>query len=74
MAVSTRRLTFGRMLLTCAMLTGVLVVVMVLALRLGAVPFSLSDLAQNLLWLASGHPEKLLPLCCSLSLPTQCAA
>src|SRR6202140_378405 len=59
MAVSMRRLTFGRMLLICAMLTGVLVVVMVLALRLGAVPFSLSDLAQNLLWLASGHPEKL---------------
>jgi iron complex transport system permease protein len=59
MAVSTRRLTFGRMLLICAMLAGVLVAVMVLALRLGAVPFSLSDLAQNLVWLASGHPEKL---------------
>ena len=37
----------------------VLVAVVLLALRLGAVPFSLGDLGQNLWWLASGHPEKL---------------
>ncbi len=43
----------------CALLSVVLLAVVLLALRLGAVPFSLGDLGQNLWWLASGHPEKL---------------
>jgi iron complex transport system permease protein len=33
--------------------------VVLLALRLGAVPFSLTDLAQNLWWLATGHFDKI---------------
>ena len=47
------------MLWICALLAAVLVAVVLLALRLGAVPFSLGDLGQNLWWLATGHPEKL---------------
>jgi iron complex transport system permease protein len=51
-------LTLARTVRTCALLVAVLIVVMLLALRLGAVPFSLTDLGQNLWWLATGHSEK----------------
>ncbi len=54
-----RRLTLFRMLGICTILLAVLLTIVLLALRLGAVPFSFGDLVQNLLWLASGHPEKL---------------
>ena len=57
--LTMRPLTLGRVLRICALLSVVLVAVVLLALRLGAVPFSLGDLGQNLWWLASGHPEKL---------------
>jgi iron complex transport system permease protein len=43
----------------CALLTIVLLAVVLLALRLGAVPFSLTDLAENVLWLLRGHPERI---------------
>ena len=33
--------------------------VVLVALRLGAVPFTLGELAENLLWLMTGHSEKL---------------
>ena len=59
MTVAVRRLTVQRTLGTCALLMVTLCIVVLLALRLGAVPFSLKELAQNLVWLASGHPEKL---------------
>ena len=39
-------------------LSAVLFGIVLLALRLGAVPFSFGDLGQNLWWLASGHPER----------------
>ncbi len=55
----TGPLTPRRVLWTCAFLTAVLFVVILLALRLGAVPFSLGDLGQNLWWLATGHSEKI---------------
>jgi iron complex transport system permease protein len=48
-----------RMLWTSALLCGALLVAVLLALRLGAVPFSLAELAQNLWLLVRGHPEKL---------------
>ena len=51
-------LTLRRMLWTCGLLLLVLLGVVLLALRLGAVPFSLGDLFQNLWWLASGHSER----------------
>ena len=54
-----RPLTLAHVVRICALLSLVLVAVVLLALRLGAVPFSLGDLGQNLWWLASGHPEKL---------------
>jgi iron complex transport system permease protein len=53
-----RPLTLRRMLWTCGLLLLVLLGVVLLALRLGAVPFSLGDLFQNLWWLASGHSER----------------
>ena len=49
-------LTLSHVLRVCALLFLVLVLVVLLALRLGAVPFSLTDLGQNLWWLATGHP------------------
>ncbi len=52
-------LTLRRVLWSCALLTAVLFAIVLLALRLGAVPFSFADLGQNLWWLASGHPEKI---------------
>ncbi len=54
-----RPLTLRRVLWSCALLTAVLFAIVLLALRLGAVPFSFADLGQNLWWLASGHPEKI---------------
>src|SRR6202166_504883 len=54
-----KAMTLRRVLWTCALLTAVLLGVVLLALRLGAVPFSLGDLGQNLWWLATGHSEKL---------------
>ena len=52
-------LTLRRVLWSCALLTAVLFAIVLLALRLGAVPFSFADMGQNLWWLASGHPEKI---------------
>ena len=52
-------LTLRRVLWSCALLTAVLFAIVLLALRLGAVPFSFADLGQNLWWLASGHPERI---------------
>src|SRR5208282_3054138 len=57
--LTMRPLTLARVVRICALLSVVLVAVVLLALRLGAVPFSLGDLGQNLWWVASGHPEKL---------------
>src|SRR6202166_111340 len=54
-----KAMTLRRVLWTCALLTAVLLGVVLLALRLGAVPFSLGDLGQNLWWLATGHSEKI---------------
>lgn len=54
-----RPMTLRRMLWTCGLLCVVLVAVILLALRLGAVPFSLVDVAQNLWWIITAHPEKL---------------
>jgi iron complex transport system permease protein len=53
-----RPLTLRRVLWTCSLLLLVLLGVVLLALRLGAVPFSLGDLGQNLWYLATLHPEK----------------
>jgi iron complex transport system permease protein len=52
-----RPLTLRRTLWTCALLAVVLLGAVLLALRLGAVPFSLGDLWQNLWWLISGRSE-----------------
>ena len=54
-----RPLTLRRVLWTCGLLAAVLFGVVLLALRLGAVPFTLGELAENLLWLVTGHSEKL---------------
>ena len=54
-----RPLTLNQVLRVCALLFLVLIAAILLALRLGAVPFSLSDLGQNLWWLVIGHPERL---------------
>lgn len=54
-----RPVTLARVVRICVLLSLVLVAVVLLALRLGAVPFSLGELGQNLWWLASGHPERL---------------
>ena len=51
-------LSLRRVLWTCVLLAAVLFAVILLALRLGAVPFSLSDLSQNLWWLASGQTDR----------------
>jgi iron complex transport system permease protein len=56
--MTPRPLTLRKVLWICAALCAVLVAVVLLALRLGAVPFSLADLGQNLWWIASGRPEK----------------
>ena len=50
-----RPLTFRRTLWTCIFLAGVLLGVVLLALRLGAVPFSLGSLGENLWWLVTGQ-------------------
>jgi len=52
-------LTLRRVLWSCALLAFVLFAIVLLALRLGAVPFSFADMGQNLWWLASGHPDKI---------------
>jgi iron complex transport system permease protein len=57
--LTTRRLTLRRVLWICGILAAVLFFVVLLALRLGAVPFTLGELAENLLWLMTGHSEKL---------------
>jgi iron complex transport system permease protein len=54
-----RPLTLNHVLRVCLLLFLVLIGAVLLALRLGAVPFSLADLGQNLWWLAIGHPERL---------------
>ena len=54
-----RTVTAGRLIGICCFLAVVLFGVVLLALRLGAVPFTLGDLGQNLWWLLTGHPEKL---------------
>jgi iron complex transport system permease protein len=53
-----RPLTFNHVLRVCMLLFLVLILAVLLALRLGAVPFSLGDLGQNLWFLISGHPER----------------
>src|SRR3954468_10685351 len=53
-----RPLTLRRTLWTCAFLAAVLFAVILMALRLGAVPFSITALAQNLWWLISGHSQR----------------
>jgi iron complex transport system permease protein len=52
-------LTLRRVLWSCALLAAVLLGIVLLALRLGAVPFSFADLGQNLWWLVSGQREKI---------------
>jgi cobalamin transport system permease protein len=54
-----RPLTLRRVLWSCALLAAVLLGIVLLALRLGAVPFSFGDLGQNLWWLVSGQREKI---------------
>jgi iron complex transport system permease protein len=54
--MTARRVTLRRVLWICAALSLALMGAVLLALRLGAVPFSLADLGQNLLWLATGRP------------------
>jgi iron complex transport system permease protein len=54
----SRPLTLRRTLWTCAALTVVLLGVVLLALRLGAVPFSLDTLGQNLWWLLTGQTDR----------------
>src|SRR5437879_1609094 len=53
-----KRLTLRRVLWSCALLAAVLLGIVLLALRLGAVPFSFGDLGQNLWFLVSGQSEK----------------
>jgi iron complex transport system permease protein len=52
-------MTLRRVLWSCALLTAVLLGIVLLALRLGAVPFSFGDLGQNLWWLVTGQPQKI---------------
>src|SRR5262245_38536608 len=54
-----RALTLRRTLWTCGLLCLALIAAVLLALRLGAVPFSLADLGQNVWWIVRGQPEKL---------------
>jgi iron complex transport system permease protein len=56
--VSVRPLTLRRTVWTCVGLTVVLLGVVLLALRLGAVPFSLQALGQNFWWLVTGQGNK----------------
>src|SRR5689334_8271233 len=51
-------MTLRRVLWSCALLAGVLLAIVLLALRLGAVPFSFGDLGQNLWWLLTGQSQK----------------
>src|SRR5438874_2208779 len=53
-----RPLTLRRTVWTCAFLATVLFGVILLALRLGAVPFSLTALGENLWWLISGQSQR----------------
>ncbi len=53
-----RPLTLRRVLWTCALLLAVLLVVVLMALRLGAVPFPLAEMGENVLQLLTGHPER----------------
>src|SRR5438105_10339875 len=52
-------LTLRRVLWSCALLAALLLGIVLLALRLGAVPFSFGDLGQNLWWLVTGQPGKI---------------
>jgi cobalamin transport system permease protein len=54
-----RPLTLRRVLGICSLLLVVLLGVVLLALRLGAVPFSMADLGRNLEWLLRGRPDML---------------
>jgi len=56
--MTTRPLTLRRTVWTCAALLVVLLGVVLLALRLGAVPFSLGTLGENLLWLVTGQTQR----------------
>jgi iron complex transport system permease protein len=56
--VSVRPLTLRRTVWTCVGLMVVLLGVVLMALRLGAVPFSLQTLGQNLWWMATGQGDK----------------
>ena len=54
-----RPLTLRRLLLTCAALSAVLLACVVLALKLGAVPISVTDLVWNLGRVATGQSDQL---------------
>jgi cobalamin transport system permease protein len=54
-----RPLTLRRVVGICSLLTIILLGVILMALRLGAVPFSMGELGRNLVWLVRGHPERL---------------
>src|ERR1700688_2152862 len=54
-----KAMTLRRVLWSCALLAAVLLGIVLLALRLGAVPFSFGDLGQNLWWLVSAQSEKI---------------
>ena len=57
--MTQRPMTLRRMLLTCAPLCVALLAAVLLALRLGAVPFPINELVQNLWWLISGQTDKI---------------
>jgi len=52
-------LTLRRLLWTCGLLAAILLVVVVLALKLGAVPISVSDLVMSLVRVAIGRSDQL---------------
>jgi iron complex transport system permease protein len=51
-------MTVRHVLWSCAILALLLLAMVLLALRLGAVPFSFGDLGQNLWWLITGQTDK----------------
>lgn len=57
--MTKRPLTLRRVLGICSLLAAILLGVVLLALRLGAVPFSMTELARNLEWLIRGRPDML---------------
>ena len=56
--MTRRPLTLRRTVWTCVGLAVVLFSAVLLALRLGAVPFSINDLGDNLWWLVTGQTSK----------------